>query len=432
LLERAGTDGGAAVGRSLAPLREYLGRRAAPVERRRLLCHPLLIEGLHALAPLSPELRRWHDAVTAAPASGPAGLPAESAAASLGNVTLVLRLRDNPDWEGEHDLCTDVLGRLEFPFCDWSVALRTDEGECLGTRTVKLTLDHDRASWRLGDATSPFLVMSRDDCLRMLVDHDDPHDRRQLAFPDAHLRPCLQCAHAMRHAHIRYDPVAFQDFQAHAGITGGLVGRILTAIKINSPAVYREIGTFLHTVRGFEFPPRPDGAVASFSDPTAPGVMGFAVSYTPRHEPCLDPFCFTWFGHEMGHTKDYLCDTVLYGCGSPLLRNAAEWTAPIPRYGRPLTLRTVIQVPYVHLYEWALLMDFWEGGFHGLPWNVPADVVAVGEDLAAEITEAFALIDSHAQLTPVGVAAVTHFRELFAQAQARWRALRLRGHARCS
>src|SRR5436190_22323212 len=83
LLDRAGTDGGAALGRSLAPLREYLGRRAAPGERRRLLCHPLLIEGLHALAPLSPELRRWHDAVTAAPASAPAGLPAESAAASL-------------------------------------------------------------------------------------------------------------------------------------------------------------------------------------------------------------------------------------------------------------------------------------------------------------------------------------------------------------
>src|SRR5262245_27379410 len=93
LLDRAGSDGGAALGRSLAPLREYLGRHTAPADRRRLLCHPLLIEGLHALAPLSPELRRWHDAVIAVPPSSPASPPAESAAASLGNVTLVLLLR---------------------------------------------------------------------------------------------------------------------------------------------------------------------------------------------------------------------------------------------------------------------------------------------------------------------------------------------------
>jgi hypothetical protein len=95
-------------------------------------------------------------------------------------------------------------------------------------------------------------------------------------------------------------------------------------------------------------------------------------------------------------------------------------------------VRTLVQVPYVHLYEWALLMDFWEGGFHGLPWRVPATAAAVGEDLAAEIAEAFPLIEAYAHLTPVGAAAVAYFRELFERACVRWRVLRARDYPRCS
>src|SRR5205823_7727683 len=124
-------------------------------------------------------------------------------------------------------------------------------------------------------------------------------ERRQLAFPHPHVKPRLQCARRLGHAPIRYDPIGFQDFQAHAGLTGGLVERLLAAIRHNSPAVYRELCTFLHTVRGFEFPPSAYGVIGSFSDPTLPGVLGLNISYTPRHEPCLDPFCFTWFGHEL-------------------------------------------------------------------------------------------------------------------------------------
>jgi hypothetical protein len=160
--------------------------------------------------------------------------------------------------------------------------------------------------------------------------------------------------------------------------------------------------------------------------------MGFAVAFTDDDDPCLDPFCFTWFGHEMGHTKDYLAETVLFGQGQTLAENPADRTGLIPRYGRSLAVRTVVQVPYVHLYEWALLMDFWEGGFHGLPWRVPAAAAAVGEDLAAEIAEAFPLIDGYARLTPVGEAAVAYFRELFERACVRWRVLRSRGYPRCS
>src|SRR5207249_931724 len=142
--------------------------------------------------------------------------------------------------------------------------------------------------------------------------------------------------------------------------------------------------------------------------------------------PRLDPFCFTWFGHELGHTKDYLIDTILYKEGLVLLRNAADRTEPIPRYGRSLSVRTLFQVPYVHLYEWALLMDFWDAGFRGLPWDATAGVAAAGDDLAAEIREAFALIEERADLTPAGAAALAHFHEFFDRAEARWCALRRR------
>ncbi|MFO0811262.1 MAG: hypothetical protein U0746_21750 [Gemmataceae bacterium] len=427
LLARACHHGDSELDRALAPICAFLGERASAAEKRRLLCHPLFIQGLHGLAAVSPTLRCWHDSVTA---TAPLGEPTR---ASLGNVALAVLLRTDRDWQGECALSTDVLGRNEFPFTDWSISLRTDEGDCLADRAITVTLDRDRAWWRLGGPTGPpFLVLSRADCLRLVVENDDPADRQAMAFPDAHIRPRLQRASLLGHSKIHYDPVAFQHFSAHAGVTGGLVQRVIAAIRINSPAVYRELRTFLRTVRGFEFPRTAVGSIASFSDPTLPGVMGFAVAYTDEHEPCFDPLCFTWFGHEMGHTKDYFCETVLYAMGQTLLLNPAERTPVIPRYGRVLAVRSLVQVPYVHLYEWALLMDFWEAGFHGLPWRVPADVAACGEDLGAEIAEAFALIPACARLTPAGEAAIGYFHDLFEQAQARWRRLRARGHHRCS
>ena len=269
--------------------------------------------------------------------------------------------------------------------------------------------------------------MSRADCLRMIVDNTDPVERGRLQFPHPHLRPRLQCARHVGHSHIRYDAVGFRDFGTHAGLTGGLVERLLAAMRRNSPAVYRDFQTFMHAVRGYEFPPSDYGIVGSFSDPTLPGVMSMNVPYTPRHEPGLDRFCFTWCGHGLAHTKDYLIDTILYGEGRTLVLNPAERTDLIPRYGRPLAVRTVFQIPYVHLYEWALLMDFWDAGFRGLPWRVDGEVEAMGDDLAAEIEEAFALIDKWAMLTPAGTAALSYFHELFELAQGRWRLVRLCG-----
>jgi hypothetical protein len=428
LLARACAEGDPALGRMLAPVRAFLHGAAPAAEKRRLLCHPLFIEGLHGLAPFSAELQRWHEGVTDPRPPAPAGQEGPAALASLGNVALALLLRADRHWQGEHDLSTDVLGRVGFPFCDWSLALHTAQGDFLASRAVRLSLDPEQASWRLRDADEPpFLAMSRADCLRMLVENDDPADCRRLRYPNARLKPRLQRAVPLGRSPIRYDPVGFQDFQAHAGLTGGLVESLLAAIRRDAPTVYHELCAYIHTIRGFEFPRSAHGVVGSFSDPTLPGVIGINVSYTPQHEPCVDPFCFTWLGHELGHTKDYLNDNILYGSGQSLLQNAAERTGCIPRYGRPLAVRTLFQVPYVHLYEWALLMDFWEAGFRGLPWQVPGDVIAVGEDLAAEIEEAFALIEAVARLTPLGAAALCHFRDLYALALSRWNALRACG-----
>src|SRR5262245_20543811 len=66
LLARAAADGGPALGRTLAPVCGYLAGHAPAADKRRLLCHPQFIEGLHALAPHAPALRGWHDAVAAA------------------------------------------------------------------------------------------------------------------------------------------------------------------------------------------------------------------------------------------------------------------------------------------------------------------------------------------------------------------------------
>jgi hypothetical protein len=426
LLERACAHADASLARSLAPVRAFVEDRAPRTTRRRLLCHPLFIEGLHALAPVCPELRHWHDSVAAdrpLPATDD-GDPA--ARASLGHVTLVCRLRSERRLEGEQTLCTDCLGRLAFPFSDWSLTLFTDADDWLGGQVVHLVLQRDQACWQLeGKGAVPFLILPCAVCRHLLLGRGAPYAGERLECPLSGVRPRWQCACRLGHGAMRYDPVGFQDCPEHAGLTGGLVQRLLEAIRHHSPAIYHELRAFLYMIRGFEFPTSPLGVVGSFSDPALPGVMGINIAYTPQHDPCLEPLCFTWFGHELAHTKDYLCDTILYGCGGRLLRNPGECTDLVPRYNRPLAVRTLFQIPYTHLYEWTMLMDFWEGGFRALPWSVPRTIAAVGEDFEAEIVEAFALIEEHAQLTSLGGVALRHFHHLFSLVQSRWRSLRL-------
>jgi hypothetical protein len=407
----------------LQPLIQFLDGSDPPALKRQLLLHPLLIEALHHLASLVPEIAEWHEAVTAHETDD--SEPADVTRASLGTIALSVLLHADSRWCGTWTCATDVIGQLGFPFSDWTLQVADRAGNLQGRRLVQVVLTPDIASCCLVGDNVPFLVLSHDDFVQLLV-HNEDSPRDHVEFPHSHYTARLRRADAMEHSGIRFDPVGV--VQPHAGMTGGLVQAVVNALRRHSPSVYREFCRFIHTVRGFEFfptvlPRATRGTIGSFSDPSLPGVLGVNVSYTPDHRPCLDPFCFTWLGHEMGHTKNYLVDTILYGEGETLLFNPAERTAVLPRYGRSFTMRTLFQIPYVHLYEWVLLMDFFEGSFRALPWQVPDQVESVGRDLIAEIDEAFDLIPDVVQLTAAGESACEYFQQLTEANRRRWQRL---------
>ena len=112
----------------------------------------------------------------------------------------------------------------------------------------------------------------------------------------------------------------------HAELTGGILLRLLAAIEQNAPHIYDQLCQCIRTIQGFELPAYVGGAIASFSVPTSPGVIGFNVQYTSRDEPRLSPYSFMWLGHELGHTLHYLIDDVAYSHGWRLLENPGDMT----------------------------------------------------------------------------------------------------------
>ena len=414
-------------GCALGALIDFIQGPAEEQSKRRLLDHPMLIEALHRLAAGCPDLDRWDRAVAARDQAIEPAEAIDIGRAMLGNVALPLLLRNSSAWCGELELCTDTTARLQFPFCDWSIALRAEtdlDQDAVFRRTLRVTLDGERALWRLRDTDDPpLLVMSRCACLRMLVDNDPQLDLCDMDFPHPAIRPRLHCATRLGNSGILYDAAVFEDFSSHAGITGAIVQALLEAIRQNAPGIYRELCAYIATIRGFELPPAETGQIGSFSTPVSPGVIGFNVPYTAQHEPRLDPFCFSWLGHELGHTKHYLIDDVAYSRGWVFLINPGDATDTIPRYARPFPVRTLFQMPYVHLYELCLLMDFVDAHFRGLPWQISGDSIAFGEDLIAEIREAFELIGQYARLTATGETVLAHFRNLLVLALRRWRGI---------
>ena len=424
LLRRAGEE------RTLARLSSALSGPQSVGLKRCLLCHPLLIECLHSLAPAHPELKRWHDTVAKPSAADVAEGMFRAPRTDPANIVLPLLLRDQPGWRGQLNLFSDMFGRLRFPLVDWSIALclaGPKPQRVLAGEPVSFSIEKSQARWCLGTGgLRPFLLMSRNDCLRMLADNDEKLQARRLMFPDPEVRPRLQFASPLRPSRIRYDPIQFMDFEAHAGLTGAILQRLLDALRTSSPVVYQEFCLYMHTIRGFELSESPYGVIQSFSDPTLPGVMSINIPFTSEHEPCLSPFCFTWFAHELAHTKNYLIDNIVYQNGWSFVHNAAQRTATIPRYGRAISVRTLFQVPYVHLYEWSLLMDFMDSNFLGLPWQLEHDPVSVGYELKSEIEGAFDLIADYAGLTRLGAAVVSHLQSLFALEKARWQSVSAR------
>jgi hypothetical protein len=196
---------------------------------------------------------------------------------------------------------------------------------------------------------------------------------------------------------------------------------VLGAIAHHAPAVAAEFDATMSAVRGWELSPAAYGTLQSFSDPTLPRVMGINVSYTEDDQPQLCPFCFTWFGHEMGHTTSYLIETILHVHGQGLTSCHGEFTEMIPRYGRIMPVRTLLQIPYTHLCEWVLLIEFLEGGFAGLPWTIAEDPITFGEDIRAEIEEAFDRMKGSVPLSAAGRFALARLHDLYSDMLARWR-----------
>jgi hypothetical protein len=395
-----------------------------------ILNHPLLIDALHAMAPEDPELRAWDEATAPPDLRCPAVASAGHGREKLNNVAWALLLRRSPTWCGQLNLCTDALGFLRFPFSDWSLWLQTSpagHAEVLAHAIVTVSLEPRSVLWSLaGEPEAPFLVMSRPDCWRLVVANDPRLSLDRFVFPNPAVWPRLLYATPLNDSGLRYEPVGFDDesFAAHAGLTGALIQAMLAAIQENTPAIHDELVRYVTAIRGYELPAGSDQTLASFSTPTLPGIINVNIVYSPDHQPLLSPFCFTWLGHELGHTKHYLIDDGVYEAGCRFLHNPGDRTGPLPRYSRPLAVRTLFQIPYVHLYELALLTAFQERRFAGLPWDVVEDPVAFGEDLVAEIREAFDLIEQWADVTALGRAAVDHFRALYEQALTHWMSLR--------
>jgi hypothetical protein len=410
-------------------LLQYLRGSAAAAEKRSLLDDPQLVEALHALAPSSRELADWDAAVAPGCNDLPPDRQASLGCGRLGNVVASVLLRRR-HWCGRIELATDGYGRIHLPHCDWVTIVVDERGpvrEMLAHQPIELHLTERRARWSLaGPDAVPLVSMPRNVFDAMFVDNRMfDHSPAGIEFGGSSIRSRFERLSRVNATRIRYEPIGGDPPTAHAELTGGIVAALVAAIERNAPGIHEQLCQCIRTVHGFELPPYGSGQISSFSVPTTPGVIGFNVEYAPGDEPQLSPFCFMWLGHELGHTINYLIDDVAFIHGWRFLENPGEITPIIPRYQRAIRVRTLFQIPYVHLFEWWLLIIFYEAGFRGLPWRVREDAVAVGEDLSAEIQESFDLIAQHARLTATGRAVVWRLRELVAEADAHWRRIAL-------
>ncbi len=412
----------------LSQLTELLDRLPTR-DAQRWLTHPLFFSSLHGLSPLNPVLDDWHQRV-ATPNMADI-LPADSPQqCTLGNLLLPLLLRDDPEWCGELTLRSDELGRVRFPRSNWSIALydlHAGDEAVMAVEPIQLRVTARQAAFVLTSrSVQPVMTMPRRELMSIVIGLGDGIDVSRFELFNSEVGMSFQLAAQLGNAETRYDPICFMDVEGHAGCTGAIIAEVLKTIDHHSPTIHHEFEHYIQTIRGFELLRSRDGVVGSFSDPTLPGVMNVNIGYSKNHEPCLSPFCFTWFGHELGHTKNYLIDTIAYEHGCTFVTNHRDESPQIPRYGRALRVRTLIQIPYVHLYEWTMLMDFCVAGLDRLPWEVNEDPIAFGDSIHEEIKESLVLIRDLAQLTSVGESLLTRMIGLIQLASQQWNDIRLR------
>ncbi len=317
---------------SICSLLEIPSARAVA---RRFLVDPAFVEGLHRAAGVSRTLANWHRAI-AEPSIASVCPPANAESAQrLGNAQLPLFLRDDPQWLGQIALRTDVYGRLRFPLTDWSLVLcASDDPRCvLSDESVQVSFTrHEVRLSTTGLDGRDQLILPRDEWFRAIVGNDPQLDGRRMRFEKGDIKVRWQYANALPRMRVRYEPVTFSDVDEHSALTGGIVSAILGAIARHSSAIHNEFNSLMAVVRGWEVPTAAYGTIQSFSDPTLPRVMAMNVTYGADHEPQICPLSFTWFGHELGHTKSYLIETILHVRGEALATNPSEYTDVIERY----------------------------------------------------------------------------------------------------
>jgi hypothetical protein len=402
------------------PLAALLKGPATAEAKRRWLDAPQFIEALHLLARTCPALRQWDRTITD---GDDAPSMAAFAHARFGNVALPLRLMMDRQWCGRIDVASNGYGQITFPCSPWSIVLRAVCGgqvDLLADTIVDIVADQTECHFYVAsDRALPILTLRRNDFLSLLVGGRDP-DVLDIQFRHPTIRPQIKRTPCLGTSGIHLEAVAVGDESA-TDATSSIIAALVRAIARNAASIYAELCMYIHTVRVFNLAGTSTGVVQSFSMPVEPGVIGFNVAYSPSGEPYLSPLCFTWLAHELAHTKHYLIDDIAFGLKLRFLDNPGEWTAPVARYGRALRVATVFQIPYVHLYERALLMDFAERRFGGLPWQVDDAWREAGEEMAEEIEASFDLMHDYARLTLAGSHVVDHLRRLVHVDAARWR-----------
>ena len=397
-----------------------------PPAQLRFLCDPVLTEGIHNLAAFCPDLHAWH---TCTADSRPVRISEQGDDDKghcwrLGNAALPLLLRSAPDWCGELHLMTDHFGLLRFAMSDWCLTLTsTDAPQCIAVNEpLCLQLGRRTATWCLGThPPQPFLQMPRQTLVQMVAYNEQSPGDDRLRSLDSGLRSQWSLGAPVCLSGVRFLPVHCRA-QSRAAICGGIVKLLHDGLASASPDIHDEFCRYVKSILGFDHAGARSGTLQSFSEPMQPRLMGFNVPFSARNEPEMCPYCLTCLGHEMAHTKMYLLGSIGWRRGWRLLHNAGETTRVLPRYGRPLKVRTLFQIPYTHLYEWTLLMDASAAGLAEYDAS-SRDFVRFGDELRNEITEAFDAINVLAKPTPHGSTALEHFRRLFDDVDDRWRRL---------
>lgn len=395
-----------------AEIEAYLKGPATAAGKRALLDAPQMIQALHAIAAEQAGFFEW----------GPRGFAREASwgRAALGNFAVTLALRNDPRWCGRVDLAADDYGAVRFWSGPWVILLTPTGDGNAGSIPDRLQLELTAEEAVLTDPSGEVVALGPRAALVSLVAGAESTEDWTFPRDDGGPRASLAHDQSMADAAVHFEPALGAAGCPHAGATAQITDALLETLARHSPGVYAEFRECIGLIRGLETIGFADGTLASFSSPLAPGEMGINICYD-GDQPRLDPFCFMWLGHELGHTRSYLIGDAGFIHGWRFLDNPDEMTRPIPRYGRSLPVRTLFQVPYVHLYELVVLLDFFNGDFAGLPWRCDRDAAEqLGADVLAEIDESFDLLAHEARLTRLGAAAVAHFRCLTAEAKRQW------------